>query len=324
MKKFGLSLIVFSVIFGILITVLGLKLKDGLKFNNLYPETRWADFYSQKPNSIDLLFIGSSHCYRSFIPSIIDSIKKTNSFNLGSSAQSPITSFFVLEEALRNQNPKKVILEIYTGSISKGDNFSNALINFDYIKSTDVKFSLINTADNLTDILEAFIPAYRYNNYKTTLFRKSKPKNVEKLSNGLSGKYFNKGYVQTIANSNFIFDKEFNETKILYSDFSINNLEYISKIANLCKDNNIEFSLITQSLNPLYFKKIEGYDVFHNTIDSISKVNNIKYIDGNYYIEEIGLTNKDYYDSGHMLYSGAVKFSAWYANKLKEYDEIKE
>ena len=321
MKKFIINLLVFSTVFGLIITLLGFKLHNGAKFIGAYYEDRWNEFYSiDETKNVNIIFLGSSHCYRSFIPSVFDSINNISSFNLGSSSQTPQTSYFVLKEALRYKKVDKVILEVYSGSISTFDNFANALLNFDMIKSIDVKVPLMLTADNYTDMLEAILPAYRYNNYLSTLYKNIEVKDVSVSEDGLTMKYSDKGYVKTIAGSSFVFKSNFDSVIIDRTQFSDKNINSISMISEMCKENNIELILVTQPLNPNYYRSIKNYSVFHNTIDSIAINNNIKYIDGNYH-PEIGLTHKDFYDTGHMLYSGAVKFSTWFANELKDSEQ---
>ena len=321
MKKFGLSILFFSVIFGVVITFIGLRLRRGKVFNSEFDKTRWNEFYSET-NTIDYLFVGSSHCYNSFIPQVVDSIKSTNSFNLGSASQSPITSYYVIEEAIRSKNIKTIIFEIFPNILLEGDNFNNAIINVDYIKSKDVRIKLLLTSDNYSDILEILIPAYMFNNYLTTLFKSNPVEEVLTIHNNVISYYYGKGYLKSIKTSEYRYPKKIESLNLNNNLFSKKKIKSIGRIINLCRTNKVLLTIVTAPQNPLYYKKIEGYDIFHNKIDSISKVNGINYIDANLLIEEIGVTEKDYYDSGHMLYSGAVKFSTWFANRLKYNKEI--
>lgn len=306
----------FVVLFGIVITIIGLRLKQGVNFNNVYYEYRWNDFYNQEKSN-SFLFVGSSHCYFSFIPTVFDTILNVNSFNLGSSNHSLLTSYYVLKEALRYSNGvDKVILEVFPASINLSDNFNNAIINFDNIKSYDVKIPLILTSDNYSDILEALIPAYRYNNYKTALIKEIPPRNIAVINRGLISTYFDKGYVKIVSNNDFVYKKKFKSQMIRDTVYSLRKLNSLLKISNMCKANNIDLIVITQPFNPLYFNDFNEYKYFHNTIDSIAQQNNFVYIDGNYVFNEIGLNEKDYYDEAHLLYSGAIKFSEWLANKV--------
>lgn len=70
--------------------------------------------YNNLPqNSIDLLFVGSSHSYCTFNTRLFDHYLKCNSLNLGTDAQSLSVTYSAILEILKKQNPKVIILEIY-------------------------------------------------------------------------------------------------------------------------------------------------------------------------------------------------------------------
>src|SRR5437773_8597741 len=68
--KTGIYITVIFVLSQLMAYVLKEPLRDAEKKNVLYDKTRWQDFYAQPVNSISLLFLGSSHAYRSFNPLI--------------------------------------------------------------------------------------------------------------------------------------------------------------------------------------------------------------------------------------------------------------
>lgn len=61
---------------------------------------------------VDLLFLGSSHCYRGFDNRIFAKAGYS-SFNLGSSSQTPTVTHLLLKEYLPILKPKTVIYEVY-------------------------------------------------------------------------------------------------------------------------------------------------------------------------------------------------------------------
>ena len=63
-------------------------------------------------NNIDILFTGSSHAYRGFDTRIAESYGYTT-FNLGSSAQTPVQTKLLLERYLEQLQPKILIYEVY-------------------------------------------------------------------------------------------------------------------------------------------------------------------------------------------------------------------
>lgn len=63
-------------------------------------------------NTPDLLFIGSSHCYRTFDTRVYDSAGY-HSFNLGSSNQTPKQTFALLSLYLQHFSPDLVVIEVH-------------------------------------------------------------------------------------------------------------------------------------------------------------------------------------------------------------------
>jgi len=64
---------------------------------------------------VDILFLGSSHAYRSFDPRIFSTHGFT-SFNLGSSSQSPVQTELLVNKYLARLQPKLVVFEVYPGT----------------------------------------------------------------------------------------------------------------------------------------------------------------------------------------------------------------
>jgi hypothetical protein len=82
---------------------------------------------------VDVVFLGSSHAYREFDPRIFKQYN-INSFNLGSSAQSPVQTEILVNKYLDLLNPAIVIYEVYPGAFSNdGVESSIDLISNDHI-----------------------------------------------------------------------------------------------------------------------------------------------------------------------------------------------
>ncbi|HLV40544.1 hypothetical protein [Xanthomarina sp.] len=80
---------------------------------------------------IDILFLGSSHCYRGFDTRIFKN-NGLKTFNLGSSAQTPIQTEALLKRYLEKVSPKTVIYEVFPSTlISDGVESSLDLVSND-------------------------------------------------------------------------------------------------------------------------------------------------------------------------------------------------
>lgn len=70
-------------------------------------------FYEVEKDSLDVLFLGSSHLYYGVQPNELWREYGMTSYVLGSPEQTAATSYFLLKEAFRYQKPKVVALESY-------------------------------------------------------------------------------------------------------------------------------------------------------------------------------------------------------------------
>ena len=121
MNRFFRKLIAFLLPFALLNIALQPLIDshhDLLRFE-VFAQERWNDFYSLPNNSLDVLFVGSSHAYVTFNPDIVDTTLHVRSFNLGGPAQTPITTYYVLKEALRFQRPRVVCTRPLLGSVPR-------------------------------------------------------------------------------------------------------------------------------------------------------------------------------------------------------------
>src|SRR5688572_16583258 len=74
---------------------------------------------------VDVLFVGSSHSYRSFDPQWFKD-RGVTTFNMGTTAQAPVNSYYLLERHLKKLAPKTVVYVLFWGVMS-GDGIESFL-----------------------------------------------------------------------------------------------------------------------------------------------------------------------------------------------------
>lgn len=150
MKRFCLSLIVFIpfslFLYAALLYATG-SFTPAIATPNIlnkeivgHTQTRLREVKDFGP--VDILFLGSSHAYRGFDTRIFDKAG-FRSFNLGTSAQTPLQTQILLERYLDKLNPKVIVYEVYppTFSIDGIESFTDILAN-DYIDLKTFKTAL--------------------------------------------------------------------------------------------------------------------------------------------------------------------------------------
>lgn len=282
------------------------KLLSRIENNNqiYYPRLRWDDFYKADKNSLDVLFVGSSHCYRAFNPLVFDSLTLKKSFNLGSSAQTPVTTLFVLEEAFKTQKPEIVVFEIFPG-VWKSKNYStSAKFNYEFIRSSDIRKKMLMSG--FKDVKEAFQLNFLISRYKRIvrygmkgLFRSSlKSPDFDYVSKGFVGTYK--------SNKSSFKEWTYNLDKI-----EKKQIEYIDKIKKFCADQDVKLCFVINPYNPDYLTKCQNYKDVHEMALTITK--GYKLIDFNM-LDFSFDPNVDFYDSGHTSYKGADKLTKYFAD----------
>ena len=89
----------------------------------------------------DLLFIGSSHCYRTFDTRVYDSAGY-RSFNLGSSNQTPRQTYALLKRYLQQLSPRLVVIEVHPDIMGNSGDESAV----DILSNTDIDATMRNMA----------------------------------------------------------------------------------------------------------------------------------------------------------------------------------
>lgn len=103
--------------------------------------TQVETFYGLEEDVVDVLFLGSSHCYCSVINSKLWDDYGIAAYSFSISGQDMVSSYYWLREALKTQKPKVVCLEMYyvtcRGYAVEGNLYRNILpyhISADYLK----------------------------------------------------------------------------------------------------------------------------------------------------------------------------------------------
>ncbi|MGB1307992.1 MAG: hypothetical protein ACPG6B_03720 [Oceanihabitans sp.] len=134
---------------------------------------------------IDLLFIGSSHAYRGLDTRIFENAGYT-SFNLGTKAQTPIQSAFLLEQYVAQLNPKIIVIEVYPKVFMIDGVESSINIVSNSLAKERVK--LIFEHKNI-QVLNSYIFSVLNNNFKEF-------KNIDAIELPSMDTYIKGGYVE--------------------------------------------------------------------------------------------------------------------------------
>ena len=270
---------------------------------------RIKSFYNEKENTLDVLFIGNSEASRAYSPICIWNEYGITSYNYSNSLQTTQMAYYKIKESLKYQHPKVIILE--PNSFFESENSDEASRKvMDNWKFDDVKLSAIfdknlEIKDRITYIFPIIKYHSRWNKMEATDFKVLKKKYNEIAYKGMP----------IIVNR-----KEYNGNKYYMAEngkeekISENNLVYIKKIIELCKENNITI-LFNELPAPLIWSSAKN-----KATKEIADEYGLDFMDFNLLQEEIGIDwSQDFHDAGgHLNIYGAEKVSKYIGKILQE------
>ena len=214
--------------------------------------------------NVDILFLGSSHTYRGFDTRIFkDAGYKT--FNLGTSAQTPIQTEFLLTKFLDSLHPKIIIFEV-SPIIFSLDGIESSL---DIISNIDNDYKTIKFAidQNHLKVYNTLL----YSLYRELIFNE-KSKHIENRTKG-NDTYIDGGFVQ----KKLTFYK-FTAVKKQQWTFNPKQIEAFKKIIAIIHKKKIKVILIqTPITKSLYnsYENIADFDYEIKKYDTYFNYNNI-------------------------------------------------
>lgn len=256
--------------------------------------TRLEEVKSRK--NIDVLILGSSHAFRGFDPRIFPS-NGISSFNVGSSAQTPLQTSLLLERYLNQLNPKTIIYEVFP-----------LIFNIDGVESA---IDIIANDNNDLNSLEMAIALNNVKVYNTWVVASlneilSLEKDFkEPLIKG-ADTYIADGFVET--KMRYFKPKTFPNTNLVLDS---NQISKFSEIMTLLKSKGITVILVFAPVSPSLYKSYQNVETF----DSIM----LKYSTYYNFNKMINLNDSThFYDSHHLNQNGVEVFN----NKLNEVLEL--
>lgn len=284
------------------------------------PRATYEGFYEQPVHSLDVLFLGTSQCYNSFSPEVLYREYGISSYNLGSSMQSTVLSYFWLKEALKYQDPAVVVFQVYNmipfGYSEPEDimwNSREAQIRqgVDYMRWSRVKMECVDELcrRDATLSLDSFVfPIIRYHDRWEELTEED-----------YNSEYFDRlkvhrGYKPVTEKAGEI---EYEPIKMgktaVFGETDSLHTEYVDAIVELCRENGIKLIFVRTPY-------VGASEQEYLQIKEYASINKIDYYDLNledlYKEMNYDICN-DNVDSGHANINGAAKITSFIGDIIK-------
>ena len=310
MKKINVSIIqviIFCFIFFGSFVMISDILRSKVHINDTI-----STFYKERRDSIDVIFVGSSHAFSSFSPMELWNEYGITSYNLSTGCQSIPCSYYLVKEAIRTQHPKIVVLETYAAYYMT-DYISTARVHqvVDCIPLNSTKYEVLteylNDTLSIDERVEYVFPIILYHSrWKELELRDIKPKR----------KYLRGFYTQLHISKQQKMEPIEEEL-----DVYDKNITYIEKIIKLCEEENVKLVMCqTPITNNKNYEKICGR---MKTIEKYALEHDITYINYDKLSNEIKLDyNIDFADSKHLNIIGAAKTTSHMGDYLVTHYDV--
>lgn len=286
--------------------VLSIKNTDGGE-SDYYSVT--SQLYATEKNLIDVVFVGSSHCYNSVYPSVLWNEYDIASFDMAISAQTRENSYYSLKEVLKTQNPRLVFVEMY-GLIGEDfGNEGNRYRNYLSLKTSPNSVKLIRE-DNKEDFWNLFL---RWPIVHTRYKEVSKYDFIKKPYDTYGrGAEMRMGQTGGFINYDVAFMTE-------ATPISDENKAWIDKLYELSKKENFELVFIMAP-----YSVFEDEKLISNGAREYAQSLGIAYLDMNEMTEEIGYdpATDMMNDFHHSNMYGATKISRYLGQYIRDNYDI--
>lgn len=294
MKKFLYNIILYSVIFALVyVLVAGLFSRNW----NYYRIGSYGHMYSRVKEikdyyAPDILFLGSSHSYRSFDTRVfLEYGKKT--FNLGSSLQTPKQTEALLKKYLDIINPRFIVFEVYPMPFqSDGIESTTDLISNDHI---DYEICKLAISSGSVKVINTLIYGL-FQEYVFNIRDSFQEKAYKSVFNG-EDFYVSGGFVEKVEHDPFVGDDTVRPVTLHPRSDQIKAFEHCIK---MIRDRSIPYILVKAPLPEKTSQSITNQDEFNEIISSYGT-----YIDFNTILH---LDDSCFFDSDHLAQPGVRLF----------------
>jgi poly-D-alanine transfer protein DltD len=302
MKKFIKSTTTFllftSVIYILLVCIWGSFAPKFLKknlnsFDVGFSKTRFKQVKETK--NIDILFLGSSHSYLDFDTRYYSRIGLT-SFNLGSSAQTPLQTEILINRYIDNLNPKTIVFEVHPGVFSS-DGIESY---FDLLDSDKLDVDMFKACLKTNHIL--VYNSLIYSSFKS-IFGIDKNEKIDSIYSGY--KYIQGGFVQRDLSyfRNVTYKKKYSH------EMNPEQFQAFERLVQKFKVRNVRLILIQAPITNALYNSSTINNEFDSKMKSFGEYYNFN--------ETVQLNDSlDFFDDAHLNSNGVQKFNQIVIEKL--------
>lgn len=284
------------------------------KYMSEIPEGNLVEEYYAEEKKHDVIFVGDCEVFSNVSPVTLWEKYGITSYIRGSAQQLIWQSYYLLEETLKYEKPEVVVFNVLSMKYNEPQKEAYNRLTLDGMKLSGQKLGAIKASMMKDESFISYIfPILRYHS----------------RWNELSGEDFKYMFGKDkVSHNGYLMRIDVKPVgyipkgRILpdYS-FGDNSYDYLERMTELCKKNDIELILIkSPSVYPYW------YPEWDEQIVQFAEEHDLTYINFLDRAEEIGIDySKDTFDGGlHLNLSGAEKFTDYFGRILSEEFGLKD
>ena len=285
----------------------------------VYEVLRWKDTHGDyissvtelketPENTVDVVFVGSSHVYAGIYPSYMWSDWGISAFDLSISGMDRDSAYYYMKHMFKTQSPKVAVVDVFPLTFDRHEHIGNVYRNYlslplsedtlPQLKAYAAKDESVSA--NLADYISRWpIIHTRYKELTVKDFDLDAPN------------YFARGeYLNWEGEPTWLFRPE-EVSPVVFSD---DQQKWLDDLKSLCAENDCK--LVFMAL-PFHAYDNDQYYIDHAAI--YAEENDIPMFDFNRMSDELELDPEtDFFDEGHLNAYGAKKVSRYMAQWLDD------
>ena len=273
-----------------------------------------AEYYAEQ-GTHDVLFIGDCEVYEGFTPPTLWEEYGITSYVRGNAQQLAWHSYYLLEEALKQETPQAVVYNVLALKYGEPQDEAYNRLALDGMRSSKTKWNAVRASMTEDESFASYLfPLLRFHSRIKALTR-------EDLT------YF--GHRDTVSHNGYLMQTEIRggkaditPTPLLDYTLPATSMSYLEKMRALCEEKGVELILIKAPTNDWNY---HWYDEWDAQICDYATQHGLAYYNFIDLCDEIGIDwSRDTYDRGvHLNVYGAEKLTSYFGELLVRNHGIK-
>lgn len=286
--------------------LLGIKTEHGIR--------QASDMYVQPEDSIDVVFLGSSHIHTNVNTAQLWSEHGIAAYDYSGADQPLWMSYNYLKEICKYQKPKLVVLDLFSVAVYDTEYFKDFIFLSDNLNGFKFSLNKIEMMKNscqfetLTDHFPSFVTWHnRYKELSEVDLKQLFATDYERMAF--------KGYTPYFGVEEKAEPQEVKEV----TELEPKEAEYLQKIKDYCAENDMELMFVTAP----HVEEADKAHEIYNRVEQMALDEGYLFLNGMKLFDELGIDcSKDFNDESHLNYWGSCKYTRYLGKLIKESYEI--